>query len=139
EVWNAIDVEIGESATGELTARLIEFRSAYQEHLVATVMAEVTKLLEVSKGEAWKKWAAFVAASVSRFRFWLTERLCAPAIHFEGAAEDLAQKVRAMAPVFSRGRWPEVRSVVESLTAIEFLEPRVKGELLTIVAEIDVY
>lgn len=139
ELWDAIDAEIGKSSFPGLLSQLIKFRSAYQEHLAASILGEVTNSLTKSKSAAWQTWAAFVARSVSLFRFWLTERLCAAPIQFEEEAEELARKIRKVAPLLAQDRWPEVRSAIEGLAGLEFLEPRVRGELLTTIAEIDNY
>ncbi|HWY44522.1 MAG TPA: FHIPEP family type III secretion protein [Candidatus Sulfotelmatobacter sp.] len=138
DLWDAIDGEVAKSRTPTMQAKLIDFRSSFQQHLAESEIASVTALLKDSPNVAWEKWVTSLARSVAVFRFWLSVRLCEAPLVFSAGNASLTEKIRKAAPLFGKGRWMETCEAIAGLAGAKFVPKSVRAELLATVAEIQI-
>src|SRR5205814_3871037 len=139
DVWAAIDDQIGLAKTPELRKQLIKVRAWFQTQIAAAAVREIETAYRESADKGWQIWLGWLAEAVTRFRFIFADGLFQISVPFAEASRETVAELRTSVRLMSHTRWPEAYDKLSYLGDQQWLPPKVRGRIQSMLGQIQLF
>jgi tetratricopeptide (TPR) repeat protein len=140
EIWESIDLRIGETESEDIQKILMDFRNWFIQEVIAKNIVRLHEVFKVNREIGWDEWLRTFAESLSHFRITdFCVALNRENFPFPEYVMPTVENVRKWTNYACYERWPDAYEMYIYLAQNRVLSPAMQARMYALAAEIQLF